>query len=788
MNKLINNLIYFIVFIPPLVFFTDLTRNPYYFQIMLLNAATVLLWLVWLYGEVKKGTLELKRTPLDLPLWVFFCAATLSIILAFIANIRHPYYTYGIYSEGSKRWLFLLVNALLVYYIGVYFVNDSNRKKIMLTAIWAGIVAAAYGVLQYFGLEFIWPKVLNPFGGRSVSTFGNPNFLSSYLVMLFPLIFVFFWQAQEKVKRNFYFIAFALLYGALLCTMTRSSWGGAFTGVAVVVFCLWKFEKEQLVKRVSTLVVFGAVMLAILVMWPRSKVSGYNPGILNRLTEVTATKTVYQSYDQRRLIWSCAWIMAAENPLLGKGWGCFELFYPAYQGRHLFLPSYHTFRTHANNSHNEILEILSQTGLVGFGVYLWFLAVFFAYGYFLIKNLSGEKRYMAMALWASTMGMLVDNLMNVSLHFAVPGFLYWLNVGLLASLGATESKFIQVKEGGRKLAVWLVIIFGAFLIVRYARSFIAEVHYFNGFKLSKRNDPQSAIKELEAAHALQRLEVNNNYELANCYARTGQRDKALWAYAEALRANAGYDEIYFNMATVLAQKGDLDKAMPEYTRSLYINPLSYESYMALGSIFLSKPDTYAPACIPLLEQCAYFYPNSRDVMNNLGFLYTKVNNNEEALTYYKRALEIDPDFDMAKKNISVILSRMGRKDDFLEKVETLLRRTERDIISKNWGDAVPACEKLVKLIPRSAKANLYMANIYFTVGKLDSAIASYKTLISIDPGNLSGITNLGLAYFEAKQFSLAKEQLSDALTKDPNNNLVKQRLIEIDQQLAGQVK
>jgi tetratricopeptide (TPR) repeat protein len=71
------------------------------------------------------------------------------------------------------------------------------------------------------------------------------------------------------------------------------------------------------------------------------------------------------------------------------------------------------------------------------------------------------------------------------------------------------------------------------------------VAYLQIQSASKTTSVQSAIPLLEAAHSFQRLEVNNNYELANCYARTSQRDKALYAYKEALRANAGYDEILF---------------------------------------------------------------------------------------------------------------------------------------------------------------------------------------------------------------------------------------------------
>ncbi|UPT75909.1 MAG: hypothetical protein M0D55_09705 [Elusimicrobiota bacterium] len=50
----------------------------------------------------------------------------------------------------------------------------------------AGFLASLYGVAQYFNKEIVWPVVLNPYGGRAVSTFGNPNFLSTYNAALMP--------------------------------------------------------------------------------------------------------------------------------------------------------------------------------------------------------------------------------------------------------------------------------------------------------------------------------------------------------------------------------------------------------------------------------------------------------------------------------------------------------------------------------------------------------------------------------------------------------------------------
>lgn len=782
MKRTYNFLIYLMLFVSPLIFFTDLTRNPYFFQIVLVNSLTVIVFLIWAYTSMSSGKFILKKTPFDLQLWAFFAVATLSWAAMFVENIHEPYLSYGIFSEGLKNWLYLVVNAIFVYYMPSYFSDDTGRRRFMLAIFWAGWFASFYAILQYFGIEFFWPKVLNPFGGRSVSSFGNPNFLSSYLVLLIPVVYVFFVRAQSFLRKAFYLIFLLTYFAALLCTMTRSSWLGCAVSMGIIIYFLNKYEKTALLKDIKRFIILPfALMMFLMVFWPKSNVPGYNPGVVGRLVESVSKKEgYYGAWDQRKLIWSCAWHMVAERPVLGKGWGCFELFYPFYQGRHLFLPEYIGFRTHANNCHNEILEIWSQVGTVGFGVYLWLFAAIVSYSLFMVKNLNGEKRLLAAGLFASIVGMWVDNLLNVSLHFAIPGFLYWWNLGYLASLAKQEEKSVDVKSSASKAFVWAIMILGCLTVMRYTRSFLGEVHYFSGFKLSKKNLIQAAIPELELAHSYQRFEVNNNYELANCYARAGDREKAILFYKESLRANAGYDEIYFNMATVLAQTGKLNDAMTEYTRSLYINPLSLEAYNALGSIFLSNQSLYQQAALKLFAQCGYLFPLNKDVQNNIGYLYTKMGKDDESIKAYKKALEIDPDFDIARKNLRISLARTGQTDRRIEEWGTLMKAVEDNVLAKNWQAAFNNCKRLEEIYPRSFKARLYMANIYFTVGRLSEAIGEYKEALAIDPGNISAVANLGLVYFEKKDYGNARDMIEQALRSDPNNQTLKQKLEQIN--------
>jgi len=59
----------------PLLFFTNLTRNPYYTQIALLNIGIALCGLCWAVQNWRSGTWTLPRTSFEIPLLIFLVVA-----------------------------------------------------------------------------------------------------------------------------------------------------------------------------------------------------------------------------------------------------------------------------------------------------------------------------------------------------------------------------------------------------------------------------------------------------------------------------------------------------------------------------------------------------------------------------------------------------------------------------------------------------------------------------------------------------------------------------------------
>ncbi len=828
-------------FASPLLFFTNLTRNPYVTQICLLNVSLLALAaLAWL----EPGA-SWPRTPLDAPLgaWVAVCA--LSWAVSYVGH--RAFFRPPIAWEGLRSAVFLVSNVLAPFYLAAAAARrnpDSQPPRlegwVALALVWgllwtafpqlrgpgapaadiwghvwdgygallwtgglvsawwlcrrekasdwihlallAGFLASAYGVCQYFNLEFIWPHTLDPYGGRSVSTFGNPNFLSSFNVILLPFAAALFLRAKGG-RRLVYAVLALTLEAALLCSLTRSSWVGAI--VALAVLAASSQTRAALSEQARPAGLLFGLGLLLALFWPQSLVGGYAPSVLGRIREMSAIVSPvagaapYSPWHQRRLIWLCAWLMGKENPITGKGFGCFELFYPFYQGPVLnALDFFRTMRTHANNAHNEILEVFSQTGLLGLGVFFWLWADFFRAAK---THFDRRDAWLPAAAVAGAAGMLVDNLLNVSLHFAVPAFLFWWAAG--TAMGFSEPPAPQPEGARAGAARWPRALRPAALLLLagiagyWSCVWLREVHYFAGFKLVREGDLPAAQRELETSKRVGPPEVNAIYELGNSYARAQRFPEAVAAYRDALRANAGYDEIYFNIATIEgAHLGHWDAAVDNFRESWLINPVSPQIYDSLGNIYLRDPARYGDAALYLLERAVHFFPDNPNHWNNLGYLYSLRRRFADAERAYTQALMLAPNLVVAQRNLAALSRNLGHRPAVLSALDGL-RDVEGRIARHDYSDATLALAgRTAGALPASARARLLLGSVLLARGRAADALAPLEWAVARDAADPWAHANLAEDYWALGRRADALGQMRAAVSLDPANSGLQQRL------------
>ncbi|MFI5360450.1 MAG: tetratricopeptide repeat protein [Elusimicrobiota bacterium] len=833
-------------FVAPLIFFTNLTRNPYITQIALVYACVALAVGAWAWSEGSRDEgWRLPRLPVALPLGLFLAAWGLSWLRAYA--VEPAFFRSAIIAEGASHAIFLLVICVGTFVVSATLATDDDGSldvplagwgaftlawgllwtlyasmrgravgrpdqfwdlmwdpygaflwiggfvvvarltrrgravDFMHLALCAGFLASAYGLLQYFNFEIVWPYTLNPYGGRAVSTFGNPNFLSSFDAALMPVALALFLEEKPGARRLTYGALFLIFEGALFATLTRSSWGGAL--FACLALGLSPRLRARALSEPRALGVMAGIAAALALLWPSSSITaGYTPTVVSRLTEFSALmkqQGSYSPFHQRVLIWGSAWLMGSESPLLGKGGGLFELFYPFYQGTLLHAYTFfHTMRTHANNSHNEILEVFSQTGLLGLGAYLAFWAAFFESARRWAKGRLGDEPLWIGAV-AGCAGMLFDNMLNVSLHFAVPAFLFWWLAGYAMGRGARGRDFVwKGSRPARAAAACAVALLAAGVVWQQVRFWEREAWYFAGFKLVRMGDLPGAQRDLERSRAWGPREVNALYELGNAYAREGRFGDAALVYGQSLGANAGYDEIYFNLGTLYnANLGRPDLAVKYYQTSWAINPLAPELANALSSTYLREPDKYLAPALELLSEAVRDFPENPNNWNNYGFALARAKRWPEAEDAYVRALAIAPDLAVAERNLAGVAASSGRPRAGILAVLADMRAVDAAIARRDYSDRVVALAAAVaRRAPQIAKARFVYGSFLLQRGRAAEAAAELEAAVERDPGRAAARINLGNAYFSLGRRADAEAQYRAALAAEPGNPGALERL------------
>ena len=845
-------------FVSPLLFFTNLTRNPYYFQITLLNVALLAAAALFIWSSLKRGRWLLPASALNKPLAVLGLVYLASFAWSWFGHAA--FYRPAMAAEGTRAALFFVVNCLAAFYLSLalpapgedsdvpagrwlafilgwgalWFLfpwlkmqlpGDGFFEKVFdpygalvwvsgVTAAWlllrrcrqadvlhlamaAGAIAALYGVLQYFRLELVWGKLLNPYGNRSVSTFGNPNFISSYLVLFMPLAASLLMKADTAARRWLYGVILLSYAGMLMCSLTRSSWLGAAAAFAFMF--AFGAHRAQLRANKKFLYPFFAAALLLAVFWPSDSLKPFSSGLFDRVSEAVvnvnspADATLagdaggkYGSFHQRLLIWTGAWQMGLENPLLGKGFGQFELFYPFYQGRAILnFPAVRNLRTHANNAHNEIMEQWAQTGILGLGAWLWFLAVLF-WGFLRFYRSAGEEaRYAAVPLAAGLFGLLADNMLNVSIHFAVPALGFWWVAGALARRTSGAGVYPPWRRPlAAAAAAWLLLACCAGGALLWQRQFLREFRYFNGFKMLRGNNAAAAAAELKRAWQAHPREVNSNYEMGNAYVRAGEATAAVWAYRQALKANAGYDEIYFNLAIVLKRQGNPREALDLLKISSLINPLNAVTWQAMAEIYLGAADRAALArdAVAHFSEAVRAFPRDPAMWNTLGYFHTLLRDYQAARDAYARGVMIEPANRMLVENLAGVVRQLGRRNDpALDWYNAYAALAPQADAGPAVAELLRRADALVAMDPGNARALLLRGKLLFRAGRLAGARADLETALLEAPADNQARYGLAVIYEKEGNVPAAVTQWSRFLENEPGNAAAAARLAALRQ-------
>jgi serine/threonine-protein kinase len=107
-------------------------------------------------------------------------------------------------------------------------------------------------------------------------------------------------------------------------------------------------------------------------------------------------------------------------------------------------------------------------------------------------------------------------------------------------------------------------------------------------------------------------------------------------------------------------------------------------------------------------------------------------------------------------------TRALEMDNTLAEAHTSLARTLQ-IYDWNWAEAEKEYKRAIELNPRYPLAHQWYGGFLERMGRADESIAERKIAVELDPGSPSTNFELGLAYFYARDYERAIEQMQNAL-------------------------
>ena len=265
---------------------------------------------------------------------------------------------------------------------------------------------------------------------------------------------------------------------------------------------------------------------------------------------------------------------------------------------------------------------------------------------------------------------------------------------------------------------------------------------------------------------------------ANQYLVTGEVQKALNLYREALAEDPNNSRTYYDYALALDRAGDLAAERDALVKSIALDAAFAPAHNQLG--LLSLQAGQMADAEQQLKLAISLDPQYSEAQGNLGVLYGQQGKNEEAERLFRQATENNPKYTRAFVNLGLVLATQAR---FAEAEEVLHHAVQLE--SSNTSaltadamvltrlnrptEAVASFRKVVELDPQVAEAHLNLGIALADQFHLNDALAEFTEAVRLAPNSAVAHYNRGRVLLDLQRNQEAKPELEAATNLNPKS-------------------
>ncbi len=607
----------------------------------------------------------------------------------------HPYTSlWGYYSRLHGGLLSTLAYTCLFFVWSQVLTRKQVRSLIWVILI-GGLLAGLYAAPEHFGLS---PSCILSSSGlnwgvdcwiqdvqnRVFGTLGQPNWLAAYIVLTLPVaisLFVHHFKTNHLLKSrltnwpNYFLLAYIYLnYAVLLFTKSKS--GFLALGVAGV---FWLGLNIRRLSPGLTWLVGGGLLISLLFGTP------YSPDLPTMFDQATHRLTTSSTSNSapsvstdalppaggtdsgviRQIVWRGAWQVFLRYPIFGSGVETFA--YSYYQDRPLAHNLVSEWDFLYNKAHNEFLNLLATTGLVGTTSYVVMLVVFIVTGWiFVIKKppagktahkIEGDQNIVS-GMMAGVVALTVSNFFGFSTVSVTTVMYAFLAFVIVLSSNHDDDLTIKNEQKINPNGYLILIVLGfsslvlTSQIVNYWR---ADVLYARSKALFVSQAYQDSVDVLSQAIALRPSEALYYDELSN---QVAQLASALDITGDSSGAA--------QLATTGVTASDV---------ALELNDRHLNFYKTRSRVFLLLSQinpNYLSEAEKTIKQAMQLAPTDAKLVYTLARIYELQGKVPEAATAAQDAISLKPNYGEVRVFLAQIREKEGDFDAAVQEYKYVL--------------------------------------------------------------------------------------------------------------------
>src|SRR5215467_5460214 len=323
--------------------------------------------------------------------------------------------------ETRVQFQLLITDIILIFLAAQAFRTLQDWRAFFWFVMLFGFFIAGFGILQHltFNGKLYWFREMR-YGGIPFGPYVNRNHFAGFMEMVIPVALVPLMLGKVRRERRFVTGLFALV--TIVALFLSASRGGIVAFGVELFFLLLCIALRRAGNK--HLLAGGVVLLASLsfVSWI---------GVRQVLSRFSSLQTMEVKEAKRASMRYGTWRIFLDHPIVGTGLGTFQMVYPPYETLY--------DGKIVNHAHNDYLEALAETGILGGFCCAWFLAALF------IKSLALFRQQdfsfvgvLQLSGLVGCVGLLVHALVDFNFHIP-SNLLLFLLMGHLATASLEQA-------------------------------------------------------------------------------------------------------------------------------------------------------------------------------------------------------------------------------------------------------------------------------------------------------------------------------------------------------------